>query len=965
MRASLLRIIAIVFAVALARAAWAEFAVDATSPARLAVSESAINLSVTPGNQELHANWEITGDLNFSYMSIQWREESSADWGQYDGPRVSFCQPGNCQGKDAREFTIDYIPKYDEDEKDWLNVDLTNGTEYRVRVWIEFSNGTLVISNEVVVSSGDEPPTPTDTPTLTPTPTTTYTATVTPTATATPTSTPTATSTPAPIIELSVKPGVNQLDVEWQISGIALNDIELMYIQWRERSSSGEWDKFVNSRVQIQPNDKGFTIDFIVREFEDGREPINEPLVSGVEYEVRGWLKPKGQRDYVISNIVEVSPIEPTVTPTATATPTPTTTMTATPTPTATPTTTPTPTSTSISTPTATTTPTPTATPTPTQTVTATSTATPSPTPTATVTPTQTQTHTTTPTVTLTPTPTATSTPTGTPTATPIPLRTRPPFHKTPRPEDGVPTVRMVGPIPSGGGTVTFHVRDSSLGMIHSCVAMWDGLRADYGLDYTGENEDQPTFDLRTGEPEPEVFSTSDGCSYNESSVPVSEPQPEGYVDAVGVDILYDPVHFSETAEIHLASFVVKAGSRFEVRYYFDVVDSYGAHSERLRATSNSDAEGEWIAIEEVASEEDSSRSATSGLFLGSVGVSESAEVKGEGDGTVWVPNGDRLLVEYLDEKGNVKANSDTSPPPSPTPAIRPTPTNVPGLDGDPYLKPTPTKTPSPPKRQVSVTFANTPARSSDTVVFNIRDNYLGTTKGCMVIWSGIASEVRANTPWSVVNGSPYSDAFSRHGCEYDASTPVAIYPRARAFVDGLEYDINLDRRNGVVFLLNDVYAGSTVAIVFHYEIVDMFPAHKQRARVYSSSDKQGEWVAIREVASASDSSSAAGSYLFRGEIEISDDPESLASGDGRVRVRNRSRLSVAYYGGNGDSEPEEKASVGLNLPTSTPLPTPFATPKPTPTPIPAINPILLAIVAAVMVAVLLHQSRPSGNPED
>ena len=364
-------------------------------------------------------------------------------------------------------------------------------------------------------------------------------------------------------------------------------------------------------------------------------------------------------------------------------------------------------------------------------------------------------------------------------------------------------------------------------------------------------------------------------------------------------------------------------------------------------------------------SEEDPSPSATSGLFLGSVDVSKSAEAKSEGDGVVWVPNGDRLLIEYLDERGNVKADSDTSPPPSPTPAIRPTPTNIPGLDGDLYVKPTPTKVPGPPKRQVSVAFGNTAARSGDTVEFYIRDNHLGTTKSCTVEWSGIGSDLQANSWLNVVNGSPYSDVFMRRGCEYGGSSPLAIYPRTKALVNGVEYEVNLDRWQKRVSLLNRVDAGRTIKIQFYYELVDAYSAEQRRTRVYSSSDRQGEWVSISEVVSETDASPSAASHLYRGEVKVSEDETSKAMGDGKVFVRKRSRLSVAYYNGDGDFEPEEKASVGLNLPTSTPLPTPFATPKPTPTPIPAMNPILLAIVAAVMVAVLLHQSRPSGNPDD
>ena len=862
MRASLLRIIAIVFAVALARAALAEIVVEATPLSQTGISTPAIELSVTPGDKELHANWEITGDLNFSYMSIQWREESSADWGQYDLSRVSFCQPGNCPDKNKRDYTINFNVKYDEDAKDWITVDLNNGTEYQVRVWIEFSDRTVVISNVVAVSPGEpEPtptstntptpthtatptpsatptttpmathtptPTPTDTPTTTPSPTPTHTATiartvtVTHTATATPTSTPTATSTPTPAIELSVTTGVRQLDAEWQISGIALNDVELMYIQWRERSSSDEWDMFVSSRVQVQPNDDEFTIDFIVREFEDGREAVNEPLVNGVEYEVRAWLKPKGQRDYAISNVVEASPIEPTATPTATpmptvtVTPTPTETpmpaptgtfaptametptLTATPTQTQTrtPTVTPTPTGTSTATPTATSTPvpaielsvtagdvrldakwelvgisefkdmsiqwreqssddwkryvsprvsfsvpaesnvrefgitqafdkplvngkayqvrvwtekgltdyvisnvvvaspngptpTPTARPTETATVTPTPTATATPmptntpTPTATSTPTPSATHTQMPTATFTasptntptPSPTATFTPTITPTptstftptptytatqtATPIPLPTATntptpiptgtPMAVTPDPTETA-TVRLVGTLPSGEGEVRFHVRDGSLGTIHSCVATWDGLLSSYhGLD-------EEVFNLWTGEPETEVFSVNDDCAFtlNDDFRLIAELW-DAFEDGKSVSIGPDPVNFAETAAFDLYT-NIEAGSRFEVRFYFHIADSYPSEDKRVHVKSKSDVEGEWADLKEVRSELDAKPSADSGLFLGMMKVSRDPDAKGEGDGSVWVPLGERVEVTYLDEEGVVKA---------------------------------------------------------------------------------------------------------------------------------------------------------------------------------------------------------------------------------------------------------------------------------------------------------------------
>ena len=983
MRANLLRIIAIVLAVAFGGAAWIDLVAGATPELQSGTGTPSIELTVTPGDRELDAEWELVGISEFLYMSIQWREHSSDVWERYDSPRVSFHTE-----KDTRDFNIDFIPVYIEAEKDWRNAPLTDGVEYEVRVWVEFSDRTYIISNVVAARPGEETatltptatptrtatptptPTATATPTTTPTPTLTPTITNTPTATPTATDTPTATNTPVPAIELKVTPGDSRLDAEWELVGISA--FVNMSIQWRERLTEA-WERYVSPRMVMEKDRRKFSITQI----------FDAPLTNGTEYQVRVWTE-KSLTDYVISNVVVTSPNGPTPTPTATptytatatptGTPTPTSTSTSTPTftatatATATATRTPTPTATSTSTPTYTATPTPTVTFTPTNTQTATPTATPSPTPSPSSTPSLTPTHTvtptltSTPTVTLTPTPTHTVTPTASPTPslTPTPTRTplmpRPPIPNTPAPDETV-SVRLAGPISSGEGEIAFHVRDGSLGKIHSCVAIWDGVRSSY------EGLDAVTFNLRAGAPESGVFSTSSGCSFNEYSWIVADPAPEAFDDGVATLVSYDPVNFAETAEFQLYA-DLEAGSRFEVRYYFHVVDTYDADAKRARITTSSDTEGEWAALTEVVSESDSAPSATSNLFQGNVGVSRNPDVKGEGDDKVWVPSGDTISVAYLNEDGEVKATSDTSPLPSPTPAVRPTPTNVPGLHGDPFPRPTATIVPGPPKREIVISFANTPSSSNEAVVFHIMDNHLGTTKPCSVQWSGIADELQANSAWDVVTGAPYPDVFSREGCGYEASTPLAIYPHTQAFVNGIEYHVNLDRWDGRVYLLNDVDAGSTVKINFFYEVVDSYSAQTKLARVYSSSDKDGEWVAIREVTSERDSSPAAASNLYRGVFRISDDPASLSKGDGRVRVRNRSRLSVAYYNSNGETQPIAKASLGLDLPTPTPEATPTFLPSPTPTPIPAVSPWMLATLVILGTLAALRYRR-TDKPKD
>lgn len=497
------------------------------------------------------------------------------------------------------------------------------------------------------------------------------------------------------------------------------------------------------------------------------------------------------------------------------------------------------------------------------------------------------------------------------------------------------------------------------MGTVHSCVATWDGVKSSYAA-----LGNQNTFNLRTGSPEPDVYSHNADCAFDEYARLVVDPAPEAFDDGVATLISYDAITLAEKSEFQL--YVdIESGSRFEVRYYFHVVDEFSADAKRAHVSSRSDTDGEWVAIEEVVSEGDPSPSSESGLFRGEVATSRDRSAAEQGDGVVWLPDGDNVGVAYLDEHGTVKANSDTSTPPTPTPVVQPTPTNVPGLNGDPYLRPTATRVPGPPKRAVSLKFGNPPARSADMVDIYISDNHLGTTVSCVVTWSDIAAEVKANTQWNLVSGSPFPDAFSSDGCEYDGSTPLALYPRAVAIVNGLEYQVSPDGRNGLFSLLNDVDGHSDVEVRYHYEVVDSFPADSHRARVYSSSDRQGEWVGISEISNESDHTPAASSNLYRGHVRISEDPDSLVQGDGRVRVRSRSRLTVAYYDPGNPDAPAERASVGLDLPTATPWPTATSTPRPTPTPIPAVNPFLLVVAVGAGAAVAFYWRRPGVPPEN
>ena len=166
------------------------------------------------------------------------------------------------------------------------------------------------------------------------------------------------------------------------------------------------------------------------------------------------------------------------------------------------------------------------------------------------------------------------------------------------------------------------------------------------------------------------------------------------------------------------------------------------------------------------------------------------------------------------------------------------------------------------------------------------------------------------------------------------------------------------DAENWRIAFFDDVPKDSELRVMFQQTLRDRFPASARIARVYSSSDRAGEWVGIREVASKTDASAAAASHLFRGEIEISADESSRAPGDGKVFVRRTSRLWVAYHDLHNAAELGRK-SQGLDLYIPEPTPTPI------PTPIPAMSRPALALAAAALIAlaVFILLRRAGRNP--
>ena len=127
-------------------------------------------------------------------------------------------------------------------------------------------------------------------------------------------------------------------------------------------------------------------------------------------------------------------------------------------------------------------------------------------------------------------------------------------------------------------------------------MARWVGLGEEY------DGIDAQEFNLRTGYPEADVFSTSESCAYlNKPSARLTADseatKPIAFVNGTEgeVGIFADPLYVAATEEIQLWIGRIGAGSVFEVRYYFHVVDIY---EERARVTSPSNEKDVWQPLE-------------------------------------------------------------------------------------------------------------------------------------------------------------------------------------------------------------------------------------------------------------------------------------------------------------------------------------------------------------------------------
>jgi hypothetical protein len=218
------------------------------------------------------------------------------------------------------------------------------------------------------------------------------------------------------------------------------------------------------------------------------------------------------------------------------------------------------------------------------------------------------------------------------------------------------------------GDMASFYVKDSHLATSNTCTGIWANINT---LVEAGAE-----WGLATGEPHPDAFALSSGCSYDTASpgstplaLPPAQQLPwEALVDGVGNIIAAFDASTGQATLLNHAD----AGDEVEIDFYFDVVDTYSAVDQRVRVHSTSDASGEWVSFVEVVGEADPTASPTSDLFLGQVLLSDAVAAAETGDGKVWARPGDFLTVTFSGAGGTPTIAShsidvvETAPAPVP-----------------------------------------------------------------------------------------------------------------------------------------------------------------------------------------------------------------------------------------------------------------------------------------------------------
>lgn len=225
-----------------------------------------------------------------------------------------------------------------------------------------------------------------------------------------------------------------------------------------------------------------------------------------------------------------------------------------------------------------------------------------------------------------------------------------------------------------------------------------------------------------------------------------------------------------------------------------------------------------------------------------------------------------------------------------------------------------------------SVAFQSGSYSFGEIASFIVVDEDLSRPASCTASWGPISQTVFPSEWWSLSTGEPEPHVFSLdEGCTYDLQdpkkTPLRLDPVPQVKINGASVFISVDAEAGSFSVSTRVNASSTLSAVFYFDAPDIYLPTDGLIVVSSSSDAEGEPAGLREVAGENEDVASPDSGIFLGQIDVSNDPDALANGDGTVYAQGGDVLTVRYMDGGGEQIAAAQATVQGVSPTPTPIP--------------------------------------------
>jgi hypothetical protein len=197
--------------------------------------------------------------------------------------------------------------------------------------------------------------------------------------------------------------------------------------------------------------------------------------------------------------------------------------------------------------------------------------------------------------------------------------------------------ITHIAPDTTGG----FYVKDADLESTSSGTSVWPGLTT---AAVVGDS-----WDVITG-----AITGTGVANANFTTTASVGNTPVSTVTATIGGTAQPFVGINATAGTFSPFVGAATGVTTTAEFTYHVVDTYSISDNRVKVSSESDPQGEWVAITEVTAAGTTSANATSQVFYGTVLLSSSSNLRGTADNGVWVQDSDLVTVTVYDGSGNI-----------------------------------------------------------------------------------------------------------------------------------------------------------------------------------------------------------------------------------------------------------------------------------------------------------------------